>query len=159
MCSETSEAVGTNWEHAQLEIQKFLKIRITLVCRIKWWGTYTLRMRLSWLHMIWLFTINRRSSKFLVLKKLLSSSGISLPSAWRLMFDLSRCPSWGHGPFSIVVKGTGERPRGELEIKANLLVDECLDKGQALFCQRWIVISTHLGLSCRHFSCVEQEGL
>ena len=32
MCSETSEAVGTNWEHAQLEIQKFLKIRIPLVC-------------------------------------------------------------------------------------------------------------------------------
>ena len=30
MCSETSEAVGTTWEHAQLEIQKFLKIRITL---------------------------------------------------------------------------------------------------------------------------------
>ena len=28
MCSETSEAVGTTWEHAQ-EIQKFLKIRIT----------------------------------------------------------------------------------------------------------------------------------
>ena len=23
MCSETSEAVGTTWEHAQLEIQKF----------------------------------------------------------------------------------------------------------------------------------------
>ena len=31
MCSETSEAVGTTWEHAQLEFQKFLKIRITLV--------------------------------------------------------------------------------------------------------------------------------
>ena len=31
MCSETSEAVGTNWEHAQLEIQKFLKIRIPLL--------------------------------------------------------------------------------------------------------------------------------
>ena len=31
MRSETSEAVGTTWEHAQLEIQKFLKIRITLV--------------------------------------------------------------------------------------------------------------------------------
>ena len=31
MCSETSEAVGTTWEHAQLEIQKFLKIRITLL--------------------------------------------------------------------------------------------------------------------------------
>ena len=30
MCSETSEAVGTTWEHAQLEFQKFLKIRITL---------------------------------------------------------------------------------------------------------------------------------
>ena len=27
MCSETSEAVGTTWEHAQLEFQKFLKIR------------------------------------------------------------------------------------------------------------------------------------
>ena len=31
MCSETSEAVGTTWEHAQLEFQKFLKIRIALV--------------------------------------------------------------------------------------------------------------------------------
>ena len=30
MCSETSEAVGTTWEHAQLEFQNFLKIRITL---------------------------------------------------------------------------------------------------------------------------------
>ena len=30
MCSETSEAVGTTWEHAQLEFQKFLKIRILL---------------------------------------------------------------------------------------------------------------------------------
>ena len=30
MCSETSEAVGTTWESAQLEFQKFLKIRITL---------------------------------------------------------------------------------------------------------------------------------
>ena len=31
MCSETSEAVGTTWEHAQLEFRKFLKIRITLM--------------------------------------------------------------------------------------------------------------------------------
>ena len=31
MCSETSEAVGTTWEHAQLEFQNFLKIRITLL--------------------------------------------------------------------------------------------------------------------------------
>ena len=31
MCSETSEAVGTNWEHAQLEVLKFLKIRIPLL--------------------------------------------------------------------------------------------------------------------------------
>ena len=31
MCSETSEAVGTTWEHAQLEFQKFLKIRIPLL--------------------------------------------------------------------------------------------------------------------------------
>ena len=31
MCSETSEAVGTIWEHAQKEFQKFLKIRITLM--------------------------------------------------------------------------------------------------------------------------------
>ena len=31
MCSETSEAVGTTWEHAQLEFQKCLKIRITLI--------------------------------------------------------------------------------------------------------------------------------
>ena len=31
MCSETSEALGTTWEHAQLKIQKFLKIRITLL--------------------------------------------------------------------------------------------------------------------------------
>ena len=31
MCSETSEAVGTIWEHAQKEFQKFLKIRITLI--------------------------------------------------------------------------------------------------------------------------------
>ena len=31
MCSETSEAVGTIWEHAQKEFQKFLKIRITLL--------------------------------------------------------------------------------------------------------------------------------
>ena len=30
MCSETSEAVGTIWEHAQKEFQNFLKIRITL---------------------------------------------------------------------------------------------------------------------------------
>ena len=75
------------------------------------------------------------------------------------MLDLSRYPSSGYFTFVIVNKGTGERPRGELEIEANLLVDECLDEGQALFCQRWIVISTHLGLSCRHFSSVEQEGL
>ena len=33
MCSETSEAVGTTWEHAQLEFQKFLKIRIALMSR------------------------------------------------------------------------------------------------------------------------------
>ena len=32
MCSGTSEAVGTIWEHAQLEFQKFLKIRIPLLC-------------------------------------------------------------------------------------------------------------------------------
>ena len=31
MCSETSEAVGIIWEHAQKEFQKFLKIRITLM--------------------------------------------------------------------------------------------------------------------------------
>ena len=31
MCSETSEAVGTTWEYAQLEFQNFLKIRITLI--------------------------------------------------------------------------------------------------------------------------------
>ena len=31
MCSETSEAVGATWEHAQLEFQKFLKIRIPLL--------------------------------------------------------------------------------------------------------------------------------
>ena len=31
MCSETSEAVGTIWEHAEKEFQKFLKIRITLL--------------------------------------------------------------------------------------------------------------------------------
>ena len=37
MCSETSEAVGTIWEHAQLEFQKFLKIRITLL-RGQAWG-------------------------------------------------------------------------------------------------------------------------
>ena len=30
MCFETSEAVGTIWEHAQKEFQNFLKIRITL---------------------------------------------------------------------------------------------------------------------------------
>ena len=30
MCSETSEVVGTIWEHAQKEFQKFLKISITL---------------------------------------------------------------------------------------------------------------------------------
>ena len=34
MCSETSEAVGTIWEHAQKEFQKFLKIRITLLVNI-----------------------------------------------------------------------------------------------------------------------------
>ena len=33
MCSETREAVGTTWEHAQLEFQKFLKIRIPLAAR------------------------------------------------------------------------------------------------------------------------------
>ena len=32
MRSETSEAVETTWEHAQLEFQKFLKIRIPLLC-------------------------------------------------------------------------------------------------------------------------------
>ena len=31
MCSETSEAVGTIWEHAKKELQKVLKIRITLL--------------------------------------------------------------------------------------------------------------------------------
>ena len=31
MCSETGEAVGTIWEHAQLKFQKFLKIRIPLL--------------------------------------------------------------------------------------------------------------------------------
>ena len=31
MCSETSEAVGTIWEHAKKEFQKVLKIRITLL--------------------------------------------------------------------------------------------------------------------------------
>ena len=31
MCSETSEAEGTTWEHAQLEFQNFLKIRIALL--------------------------------------------------------------------------------------------------------------------------------
>ena len=31
MCSESSEAAGTTWEHAQLEFQKFLKIRIPLL--------------------------------------------------------------------------------------------------------------------------------
>ena len=30
MCPETSDAVGTIWEHAQKEFQEFLKIRITL---------------------------------------------------------------------------------------------------------------------------------
>ena len=34
MCSETSEAVGTIWEHAQKEFQKFLKIRITLMPQV-----------------------------------------------------------------------------------------------------------------------------
>ena len=48
------------------------------------------------------------------------------------MLDLTRCPSWGYFPLSIVVKGTGERPRGKMEIEANLLVDQCLDEGQAL---------------------------
>ena len=87
-------------------------------------------MRLSWFHLIWL--LNRRGSKFLVLKKLLPSSGIPLSGARRLMLDLTRCPSWGYFPLSIVVKGTGERPRGKMEIEANLLVDQCLDEGQAL---------------------------
>ena len=41
MCSGTSEAVGTIWEHAQLEFQKFLKIRIPLlICSLE--GTQTL---------------------------------------------------------------------------------------------------------------------
>ena len=35
MCSETGEAVGTTWEHAQLEFQKFLKIRITLMAQYR----------------------------------------------------------------------------------------------------------------------------
>ena len=34
MCSETSEAVGITWEHAQLEFQNFLKIRIPLLSMI-----------------------------------------------------------------------------------------------------------------------------
>ena len=42
MCSETSEAVGTTWEHAQLEFQNFLKIRITLL-------PYNLRVLLKYL--------------------------------------------------------------------------------------------------------------
>ena len=39
MCSETSEAVGTTWEHAQLEFQNFLKIRIPLPeeLRVQFW--------------------------------------------------------------------------------------------------------------------------
>ena len=35
MCSETSEVVGTIWEHAQKEFQKFLKIRITLAYHVQ----------------------------------------------------------------------------------------------------------------------------
>ena len=35
MCSETSEAVGTTWEHAQSEFQKFLKIRIPLLNKVE----------------------------------------------------------------------------------------------------------------------------
>ena len=31
ICSETSEAVGISWEHAQLKFQNFLKIRIPLI--------------------------------------------------------------------------------------------------------------------------------
>ena len=38
MCSEISEAVGTTWKHAQLEFQKFLKIRIPLVGRAGRWA-------------------------------------------------------------------------------------------------------------------------
>ena len=41
MCSETSEAVGTTWEHAQLEFQKFLKIRIPLI-------VYGLHFEICW---------------------------------------------------------------------------------------------------------------
>ena len=33
LCSETSDAVATTWEHAHLEIQNFLKISITLLIR------------------------------------------------------------------------------------------------------------------------------
>ena len=33
-CSETSEAMGTTWEHAKLDILKFIEIRITLWGRV-----------------------------------------------------------------------------------------------------------------------------
>ena len=45
MCSETSEAVGTIWEHAQKEFQKFLKIRITLPKRKRF-------MKIVWIPLI-----------------------------------------------------------------------------------------------------------
>ena len=47
-----------------------------------------------------------------------------------------------------------------MEIEANLrLIHKCLDEGQALCCQRWIMISTYLRTRCRHISCGKQEVL
>ena len=82
--------------------------------------------------MVKISTINRRGSTFLVFKKFLSSFGIPLSSAWQLMFDLSWCPRCGFGPFSIVIKGTGEKATGEMEFETNLLICQRLDESQAL---------------------------
>ena len=70
MCSETSEAVGTTWEHAQLEIQKFLKIRITLVVHpsvdgllpttssgLFWIGTTCSHAQWQWQHLLYQNTV------------------------------------------------------------------------------------------------------
>ena len=77
MCSETSEAVGTIWEHAQKEFQKFLKIRITLVNQCELFfhqSVLILGQKLSctcvrhfytnYMHLYGLFCANSEASKF-----------------------------------------------------------------------------------------------
>ena len=98
-----------------------------IVWRInRWWETLFFWIGLSYLLTYWLSLlkggfITVRGTQFLVFKKLLPSSGVSPSSRRRFLFNLRRwCPSWG---FSFVVKRKWERSRGDLDIKANFLVD------------------------------------